>query len=135
MLSVAVMVASFSFQIAGAIILLLWSLKKCDQTIKESCINDEPNWIELDGSGKTYTTLSKSELQQKAKIVYLNIAAFIDIIIGYACAIFLEDVNLYKWVILLLVIVLTAVIVIVEKLIVSIIARFKYSNDIQYETQ
>ena len=81
MLSVAVMVASFSFQIAGAIILLLWSLKKCDKKIKESCINDGPNIFEFGGAGKTYTTLSKSELQQKAKVVYLNIAAFIDIII------------------------------------------------------
>jgi len=133
MLSVAVMVASFSFQIAGATILLLWSLNKCDKTIKESCINDGPNWFEFDDSGKTHTTLSKLELQQKAKVVYLNIAAFIDIIIGYACAIFLEDVDLCKWVILLLVIVLTVVIVIVEKMIVSIIARFKYSNDIEYE--
>ena len=133
MLSVAVMVASFSFQIAGAIILLLWSLRKRDKKIKESCINDGPNIFEFDGSGKTYTTLSKSVLQQKAKVVYLNIAAFIDIIIGYACAIFLEDVDLCKWVILILVIVLTAVIVIMEKLIVSIIARFKYSNDFEYE--
>ena len=135
MLSVAVMVASFAFQIAGATILLLWSLKKCDKTIKESCINDGPNWIEFDDSGKTHTTLSKSLLQQKAKVVYLNIAAFIDIIIGYTCAVFLEDVNLCKWLILLFVIVLTVIIIIVEKLIVSIIARFKYSNDIQYEIQ
>ena len=135
MLSILIVVASFSFQIAGATILLLWSLKKCDKTIKESCIADGQDWGEISDSGKVYTMLSKSSLQQKAKVVYLNIAAFINIIIGYACAVFMEDVNLCKGLIFLFVIIFTVIIIIVEKVIISIIARLKYTNDIQYEIQ
>ena len=36
MLYIFITVSSFSFQISGATILLLWSLKKCDKRIKEN---------------------------------------------------------------------------------------------------
>lgn len=133
MLSIFITVASFSFQIAGATILLLWSLKKSDKKIKESCINNGSNWIVFDDFGKSYTTLSKASLQNNAKVVYLNIAAFIDIILGYACAVFSEDVNICKGLIFLLVIAFTAIIIALEKLLVNIIAKAKYSSDEQYE--
>ena len=133
MLSIIIMVASFSFQISGAVILLLWSLKKCDKTIKQKCIDGGSNWIEFGDSGKSYTTLSKDELQENARIVYLNIAAFMDIIIGYTCAIFIEDVCLFKWQVLLLVIVSTIIIIALEKLIVNTTAKLKYSRDVKYE--
>lgn len=133
MLYIFITVSSFSFQISGATILLLWSLKKCDKRIKENCINNGSNWIEFDDSGKSHTTLSKTSLQHNAKVVYLNIAAFIDIILGYACAVFSEDVNICKGLIFLLVIAFTAIIIALEKLLVNIIAKAKYSSDEQYE--
>ena len=126
--AVLISVTSFSFQIAGAVILLLWSLRKCDTTIKEQCLSNNLHWGEMDTNG-LYTELKKDELRTAAKNVYKNIAAFADILIGYVCAIFTEDTASSKWVILAFVVALTVLILLVENSLVGWIAKKRYPTD------
>ena len=128
-LSVLINVSSFAFQIAGAVLLLLWSLRKCDAKIKEQCLEQAGILsFQFDETG-VYTDLSKEDLQATAKVTYKNIAAFVDILIGYTCAIFSTETPLPRWSIFVLVIVLTAIILWVENVYVSHVARKHYPKD------
>lgn len=127
--AVLISVSSFSFQIAGAVILLLWSLRKCDAKIKAQCLHAGDNlWGIFDETG-TYTEISKDNLRAAAQNVYKNIVAFIDILIGYICSIFSETTPLPKWIILVFVIVITALILLLENALVWIIAKKRYPKD------
>lgn len=126
MFEIFVIVASFSFQISGAIILLLWSLGKCDNKIKKMCVNrGNPYWLDMDGNA----TVSKTDLQANAKTVYLNISAFANILLGYTCAIFVEDTYLSAWVVFGLVIIATIVVLCFDYLLTNWIAKVKYPCD------
>ena len=126
--SILVTVASFSFQVAGAVILLLWSIGEADKKIKAQCLQNNIYWGDFDENGLT-TTLSKVDLQTNAKIIYRNIIAFIDIIVGYICAIFVDQLSLSDWCILMLVISCTTLILVVEWQLSAFIARKKYPED------
>lgn len=127
--AVLISVSSFSFQISGAVLLLLWSLRKCDSKIKEQCLHAGDSLVgNFDETG-TYTNIPKDNIQATAKIVYKNIAAFLDILIGYVCAIFSESIPLSKWSILLLVIIQTIVILLIENVVVGAVAKKRYSAD------
>lgn len=126
---VVIQVLSFAFQISGAVLLLLWSLGKCDTRIKDICLNDGvPSWGAFDEHG-TYSVLGKDTLRRTAKTVYRNIFAFADIIIGYALAIFITDTVVPNWVILILVAFSTAVILMLEYIATAIIAAIRYRHD------
>jgi hypothetical protein len=127
--TVLISVSSFSFQIAGAVILLLWSLRKCDETIKSQCLHSGDILCgNFDETG-TYTDISKEELQKAAKYIYKNIVAFANILIGYVCAIFSENAPLPNWIILVLVVALTALILLLENGLVGWIAKKRYPSD------
>lgn len=125
MIPIIITVASFSFQISGAIILLLWSLRKCDNKVKKMCLEHNLQWLDFEGNA----TISREKIQANAKTVYLNICAFIDILLGYGCAIFIENLELNKFYIFLLIIGITSVIIIFEKILVNCIAKIKYPKD------
>lgn len=81
-LPVLITVFSFSFQIAGAVLLLLWSIRKCDAKIKEQCLESAGILsFQFDETG-VYIDIPKDDLQAVAKVTYKNIAAFVDILIG-----------------------------------------------------
>lgn len=124
--SIAISVASFSFQIAGAVLLLLWSLGRCDKKIKEMCLEKDGILIwEFDNT----TKVSAKELQENAITVYRNIVAFIDIIIGYVCAIFAVDPPISNWCVLDKVIISTGAILLAEMALTKYIAKKKYPRD------
>ena len=125
MLQFVINVASFAFQISGAILLLLWSLNKCDQKIKKMSLADGLDFGDFNGN----VTIDCKKLQSNAKTTYLNILAFLDIIIGYACAIFAKDSGLPPFCIFIWVALVTTIIVLFEQFLSAIIAKVKYSKD------
>jgi len=128
-LSVLINVSSFAFQIAGAVLLLLWSIRKCDTKIKEQCLESgDILAFQFDETG-VYTDISKDDLQAAAAVTYKNIAAFVNILIGYTCAVFSVETPLPRWSIFILVIALTAIILWLENVCVSCIARKRYPED------
>ena len=118
-------IASFSFQIAGAILLLLWSLKNTDIKIKAMCLEHNLTW----GSFDNHKTISAEKLQSKAKTVYLNILAFVNITIGYSCAIFTPNIDIEKWLIFIFVVLFTLLIIILELLFTNLYVKKRYSKD------
>lgn len=128
-LSVIINVSSFAFQIAGAVLLLLWSIQKCDTKIKGQCLQATRFLIsEFDETG-LYTDIPKEDLQTVAIVTYKNIAAFIDILIGYTCAVFSKETPIPRWSAFVLVIILTAIILWIDNICVSYIARKRYPRD------
>ena len=130
-------ILSYSFQIAGALILLLWSIGKCDKKIKQMCIAEHSGMLvgTFDETG-THFTLEKDSLRKNAKTVYLNIAAFVDLIIGYACAIFAQPINSSPWCVLVYVGAVVVVILLLEYLLILLLVNCIYHRDFeQYEDE
>lgn len=130
-------ILSYSFQIAGALILLLWSIGKCDKKIKQMCIAEHSGMLvgTFDKTG-THFTLEKDSLRKNAKTVYLNIAAFVDLIIGYACAIFAQPINSSPWCVLVYVGAVVVVILLLEYLLILLLVNCIYHRDFeQYEDE
>lgn len=128
-LHIAVKVSSFSFQIAGAVLLLLWSLRGRDKRIKGMCPSgSEILWGEFGEQG-CLTPITKEDLQINAKVVYQNNCAFFYIVIGYLFAIFDGEVFISIGYIALLVAVFTTLLLLLGQLIPSIAAKRAYPVD------
>lgn len=127
MIQIIVTVASFAFQISGAIILLLWYIINSDRKIKQACLEDHDGILLFDMDGTT--ALSKEVLQAKAKVFYQNTFAFVDILMGYTCAIFADNTALCPSCIFSFVVIATVVILGIELLISRGLAKAKYSTD------
>lgn len=126
---ILVNVSSFAFQIAGAVLLLFWSIRKCDSKIKEQCM-ESGNVIafQFDETG-VYADIPKEDIQAIAKVTYKNIVAFVDILIGYTCAIFSTEITLSRWSIFVLVLVLMSLILFLEDVFTGYIAKKRYPKD------
>ena len=117
---------AIAFQVSGALILLLWCIEGAR---KEKIIEryfPGSNIAHRDNDGNC--TLKKEKIQKIGKEAYLNIFAFVDIIIGYSLAFFIvnkcEKVNAF-----LSTIVITLVILSVENVLASIISNAVYRKD------
>lgn len=73
------------FQFSGALILLLNSVDTRKKTIIRQCFLGMNFAIRDDNDN---CSISKKELRKSARSTYLNIAAFVDLVIGYALAAF-----------------------------------------------
>ena len=136
MIQVIINVASFSFQISGAIILLLSYLTNADQKIKRMCLDEHtgPLWGIFDKDGLS-TPVSKEQLQSNAKIFYKNSFAFLNILIGYTCAIFSGDINVCPYRIFTYVVFLTISILIIEILASNGLSKLIYREDQKIKTE
>lgn len=128
--TVIISVLSYTFQISGAIILLRWCIVNLDMKVKQACIDNHsgPLWVHLSSSNSSIT-LSKADLQESAKSIYTNIVAFVDLIVGYSLAIFISDVSISPWYILVFVMFATLFVVCFERFIIDKIASKKYNSD------
>lgn len=117
---------SYAFQISGAIILLLWSLKSVKQNVFELYFPGS-NVIERDEND--ICILDKEKLQKGLQTILQNIFAFVDLIVGYSMAIFAEKLfeNCKTFVIVWI---LTLTITGIEHLTAVIIAKIRYPKDI-----
>lgn len=68
-------------------------------------------------------------MQESAQNVYLNIASFADLVIGYALAIFVTDVTIPRWLVLIFVAVVVALLLLAEHVVICKIAKKKYTED------
>lgn len=127
MLQTIATVASFAFQISGAIILLLWYLTNSDKKIKQMCLEEHDGVFIFDFDGST--VLPKENLQSKAKTFYQNTLAFADILIGYTCAIFATNTTLCSCCIFTFVVVATVIILGIEILLSKKLAKANYPSD------
>lgn len=130
MCATIIAILSYAFQLAGALLLLLWCIGKCDANVVKGCFNNHPTplWLEMDERGY-YTTVAKEDLQESAKNVYLNITTFTDLAIGYALAIFVTDVTIPRWLVLTFVAVLVVILLLAERFGIDALAKKKYPKD------
>lgn len=121
-----IQVISIAFQLAGALILLMWSIRGARKTaIIERCFPGS-NIAERDDDNNC--RIEKSKLRKTAYEVYLNIFAFVDLIIGYLIAYF--AVNYYEPLCAALYTILTtAAIIGIETLVVYGCAKLRYKKD------
>ena len=127
MKSFIIAVIAYSFQIAGAIVLLFFVF---GQSSRKS--------IEIALSGHTALFLDKDknliipkiELQSRAKELYKSRVSIICIFIGYFSAIFMEDIHCSPWVIALCVAILVPFILFIAHLIVRWTAEHNFSDDV-----
>lgn len=121
-----IQVISIAFQLAGALILLMWSIRGARKAVIIGRCFPGSNVAERDDDNNC--KIEKLILQKKAYEVYLNILAFVDLIIGYLIAYF--AVNYYEPVCAVLYTVLTtAVIIGIEMLVAYGAAKLRYKKD------
>ncbi len=130
MCATIIAVLSYAFQLAGALLLLLWCIGKCDANVVKGCFNNHPTplRLEMDERGY-YTMVAKEDLQESAKNVYLNITTFADLAIGYALAIFVTNVTISRWLVLTFVAVLVVILLLAECFGIAALAKKKYPTD------
>ena len=123
---------SIAFQVAGAIILLLWCLKgaKLESIIEKyfpgsniAKRDDENNCV-----------LEKEKLRKISKDIYINIFAFINLILGYGLSFYAVS-NKSKTKALILTILITLIIIGLEYLLSYLISicRFKENLTVNYD--
>ena len=121
-----IQVIAIALQLSGALILLMWSIRDARKTaIIERCFPGS-NFAERDEDNNCI--IEKGKLQKVAYAVYLNIAAFLDLIVGYPIAYF---ANSYYSPIsaMLYTILATAFIIGVEMLLARGVAKLRYKKD------
>lgn len=118
---------SISFQLAGAIILLLWCLKgaKKENIIKRYFPGS--NVIERDDDNNC--VLHKDKLRVVSREVYINIIAFCDLVLGYGLSFYaIQSDN--KTAAFIISMIITAVLLVVEYMIAHLISVLIYKEDI-----
>ena len=114
------------FQLSGALILLLNSVKCSKERIIKNCFPGS-NFVERDENNNC--KIEKEKLQKSAHNIYLNMIAFADLVVGYILAVFSPTSTTKTCLVLLSVIVLTCVLLVVEYFLSLFCAKIKYAND------
>lgn len=114
------------FQLSGALILLLNSVKCRKEMIIKNCFPGS-NVIERDENDNC--TIEKEKLQKSAHNTYLNMIAFVDLVVGYILAVFSPTSRTEICWDLLEVIVLTCILLFAEYFLSLICAKIIYAND------
>lgn len=122
-----IQILSISLQLAGAVILLLWCLKGASKEQVVRKYFPGSNTVKRDDEDNCI--LSKEKLQLITSEVYVNASAFIDLILGYLIAYFVED-TYSPGIAVVLTIILTSVLIVFERFVASKLAAKKYSKDL-----
>lgn len=119
-------VFSYVFQLSGALLLLLWSLKG----IRKNAIDLYfPSSSIVERDDDNICRLLKEILQKNAKTVILSVFSFVDLIVGYLIAI-LSEKQYGNCKTFLLVSIFTLGVVGIEYLLAVIIAKKRYPQDV-----
>lgn len=116
------------FQLSGALILLLNSVKCGKETVIKNCFPGS-NVVERDENNNC--KIEKEKLQKSAHNTYLNMIAFVDLTVGYILAVFSPASTTKICLVLLAVIVLTCVLLFLEYKLTLFCAKIKYANDME----
>jgi len=120
---------SISFQLAGAIILLMWCFKGATEEEIIRRYFPGSNIIERDKNN--CGTLKKEKLQSVAYVAYINVVAFVNLIIGYMVAFFPSGISNNILFSIIATSIFTVVIIYIERKIVKKFSEFKYPNDVK----
>lgn len=85
MVNLILYICPIAFQATGSLILIIWCLKNRNETIVNRCF---PGGNVIERDLKDNCIIEKEKLQNSAFEVYLNIAAFGDLLIGYILSVF-----------------------------------------------
>lgn len=122
-----IQVISISFQLAGALILLLWSFKAIGkESVKDRCFVKGTH-IERDENGNGH--IDKKRAQNVSKEALLNVFAFINLIIGYGIT-FWESDNYYRWCAILITCITVVCILALEYFLSWFISCIRFQQDI-----
>lgn len=127
-----IQIISISFQLAGALILLIWSFKAVTkQSVKNRCFAKGVS-IERDESGNGF--IEKKRLQNASREAILNMMAFCNLIIGYGIT-FWESNNYNRLCAILITVFLTAIVLFLECLFSWIISYLRFPKDIKLTSE
>lgn len=115
------------FQLSGALILLLNSVKCSKERIIKNCFPGS-NLVERDENDNC--KIEKEKLQKSAHNTYLNMIAFVDLVVGYVLAVFSPTSTTEICLVLLKVIILTCILLFAEYKLTLFCAKIKYANDL-----
>lgn len=119
-------VGMLAFQLSGALILLLNSVNGRKETIIKNCFPGS-NVVERDKNNNC--KIEKEKLQKSAHNTYLNMIAFVDLVVGYILAVFSPTSTTEICLVLRKVILFTCILLGAEYFLSLICAKTKYAND------
>ena len=114
------------FQLSGALILLLNSVKCRNERIIKNCFPGS-NFVERDENNNC--KIEKEKLQKSAHNTYLNMIAFVDLVVGYVLAVFNPTSSNEICLVLLEVILFTCILLGAEYKLTLSCAKIIYEND------
>lgn len=123
-----IFIAMLVFQLAGALILLLKCCIGSKKAVIRNCFPGS-NFAPRDDNNEC--TISKKKLRESAHNIYLNAAAFLDLVIGYLLAAFSPVSSFSQCVTIVSVIVITAILLLAEFLGSIGLAAVIYAKDIK----
>ena len=115
------------FQLSGALLLLLNCIKSGKDAVIKNCFPGS-NIVERDENNNC--KIPREKLQESAHKIYLNIVAFVDLVIGYLFAVFSPTADVQIELVLLEVIVATVILLMLEYYISRFCAKRIYAKDI-----
>ena len=115
------------FQLSGALILLLNSVKCSKERIIKNCFPGS-NVVERDKNNNC--KIDKEKLQKSAHNTYLNMIAFADLVVGYILAVFSPTSTTKTCLVLLEVILFTCILLFAEYFLSIIFAKIIYAKDL-----
>ena len=122
-----IQIISISLQLSGAVLLLLWCLKGASKEQVVRKYFPGSNTVKRDDEDNC--TLSKERLQAITSEVYVNALAFVDLILGYLIAYFVQN-TIEPIMAVILTVLLTIVMIALERVIAQKLAKRKYSEDL-----
>lgn len=121
-------IAMLVFQLAGALILLLNCCIGSRKAVIRSCFPGS-NIVQPDGNNECI--IPKDKLRASAHKIYLNMAAFLDLVIGYLLAAFSPESSFSQFVTIVSVVVVTLILLVVEYFGSKKLAAVIYSEDMK----
>lgn len=119
---------SIAFQLAGAIILLLWSFGKVSKNAVEMCF---PSIAAVDTDSEGNGILKKEILQKNVEKIFLNIWAFACIVIGYLLSVFSSNDMKYLIEKATIVVITTVFFVVIGQISARYLSKGWFKNDVK----
>ena len=119
---------SIAFQLAGAIILLLWSFGKVSKNAIEMCF---PSIAAVDTDSEGNGILKKEILQKNVEKIFLNVWAFTCIVFGYIMSIFTSNDMKYLIEKATIVVLTTVILIVVGHISARYMSKGWFKNDVK----
>lgn len=126
MSSIDIYILSISFQVAGGLILLLWSFGRTKEKVIQLYFPGS-NIVERDEHNKV--CLDKKKLRKKAVDIYMNRFAFICLIIGYGLSLFGDISDYNRWKALCIIEIESIVIILISIIISNVLSIIYFRKD------